>query len=82
MLHQFSEVKFKDHNNLQQIVHATRTALCTDKELPVRVEAAIAIQMLLTSQTKGSLALFSPSSALFHMWTFTRTWREKDCRSS
>lgn len=53
MLHQFSEVKFKDIANLEKAVIATRDALCTDKELPVRVEAAIGLQMLLTSQSKG-----------------------------
>ena len=30
-----------------------RLAMCTDKELPVRVEAALAIQMLLTEQEKA-----------------------------
>ena len=30
-----------------------RGAMCSDKELPVRVEAALAIQMMLTEQEKG-----------------------------
>ncbi len=38
---------------MKNALDLTRNALCTDKELPVRVEAAIALQMLLTEQDKG-----------------------------
>lgn len=54
MFHTFSEVRFKDDANLQRGLDLTRTALCTDKELPVRVEAAIALQMLLAEQEKAT----------------------------
>jgi len=53
VLHYFSEVKFKNDANLQAAVNHCRHALCVDKELPVKVEAAIAIQMLLTEQAKA-----------------------------
>ena len=54
MVHQFSEIRFKQANSLEQAVTLTRQALCTDKELPVRVEAAVALQMLLSNQDKGN----------------------------
>jgi hypothetical protein len=53
MLHHFNEVKFKDEKNLLQALVLTKNCLCTDKDLPVRVEAAIGLQMLITSQAKG-----------------------------
>ena len=54
VIHTFSEVKFKQDVNLQRALDLTRNAMCTDKELPVRVEAAIAIQMLLSQQEKAT----------------------------
>ena len=53
VIHYFSEVKFKQEQSLTIALELTRNALCTDKELPVRVEAAIALQMLLTEQEKA-----------------------------
>ncbi|XP_013398069.1 importin-7 [Lingula anatina] len=53
VLHYFCEVKFKDDANLARGLDLCRTCLCTDKELPVRVEAAIALQMLITNQEKA-----------------------------
>ncbi|XP_064634569.1 importin-7-like [Lineus longissimus] len=53
MLHHFNEVKFKDEKNLQTALVLTKNCLCGDKDLPVRVEAAIALQMLITSQAKA-----------------------------
>ena len=50
MVNSFHEVKYKNRGNLEQAMHLLRVAMCTDKELPVRVEAALAIQMLLTEQ--------------------------------
>ena len=55
MIHQFAEVKYKNKANLARALDLTRTALCTDKELPVRVEAAITIQMLLAEQEDGKV---------------------------
>lgn len=52
MIHTFAGVKFKQDVNLQRALDLTRNAMCTDKELPVRVEAAIAVQMLLNEQDK------------------------------
>ena len=54
MLHSFSEVKFKDMKNLEQALTLLREAMVNDKELPVKVEAAISIQMLLSEQEKGN----------------------------
>ncbi len=53
MIHTFSEVKFKQEVNLSRALELTRNAMCTDKDLPVRVEAAIALQMLLSEQEKA-----------------------------
>lgn len=52
MLHYFSEIKFKQENILVEAVGLTVNALLNDQDLPVRVEAAIALQMLLSSQDK------------------------------
>ncbi|XP_021185790.2 importin-7 isoform X1 [Helicoverpa armigera] len=51
-LHCFASVRFKSDQLLLEAVHLTVTALLNDSELPVKVEAAIAIQMLLSSQEK------------------------------
>lgn len=60
VLNQFAEVKYKNAANLQQALELARNALCTDKELPVRVEAAITLQMLLSEQENGLfLVLYS-----------------------
>ena len=59
MLQQFSEVPFKNVSNLQRLIDLLSKALCEDKELPVRVEAAIAIQHVLVDQEKGYLSTFS-----------------------
>lgn len=52
VLHCFATVRFKSEQLLVEAVRLTVTALLTDTELPVKVEAAIAIQMLLASQEK------------------------------
>ena len=46
-------MKFKNLDNLKVAVDCIRTILSTDKELPVRVEAATAMQVLLSEQEKG-----------------------------
>jgi len=49
----FSEMKFKQETNLYQALEQTKNCMCTDKQLPVKVEAAIALQMLISDQDKG-----------------------------
>jgi importin-7 len=50
VLHCFSDIKIKDPGNLAKIMQLTSNALLTDPDLPVKVEAAVAIQMYLMSQ--------------------------------
>lgn len=49
----FAEMKFKNDQNLRNAVDLVRCALCRDRELPVKVEAAIALQMLISEQERG-----------------------------
>ena len=53
VIRQFSELKYKNVQNVNQAVELVKVALCGDKDLPVRVEAAIAIQMLIGEQEKA-----------------------------
>lgn len=53
MLKHFCELKFKNEQNLKTSLEMVRQCLCSDKELPVRVEAAVALQVLLVEQEKG-----------------------------
>lgn len=53
MLKHFCELKFKNEQNLKTSLEMVRQCLCVDKELPVRVEAAVALQVLLVEQEKG-----------------------------
>lgn len=55
MLHYFCEVKFKSDQNLQSALELTRFCLINDNEMPVKVEAAIALQVLISNQEKGKL---------------------------
>jgi len=51
MLHYFSDIKFKDEGVLRTAFdHTVRCLINPQEEIPVRVEAAIALQMLLTNQ--------------------------------
>lgn len=52
VLHCFANIRFKSEMVLMEAVTLTVNALLNDIELPVKVEAAIALQMLLTSQEK------------------------------
>lgn len=54
MLHYFCEVKFKSDQNLQTALELTRLCLINDNEMPVKVEAAIALQVLISNQEKGT----------------------------
>ena len=51
-MHYFSEIKFKEDAVLAEASRLTINALLTDQDIPVKVEAAIALQMLLNSQDK------------------------------
>ena len=53
MVRQFAELKYKNWQTVNQAVELVKVALCGDKDLPVRVEAAIAIQMLISEQEKA-----------------------------
>jgi hypothetical protein len=53
VLHYFSEIKFKEEAVLAEAIRLTTNALLTDQDLPVKVEAAIALQMLLNAQEKA-----------------------------
>lgn len=53
VLHYFCEVKFKSDQNLQTALELTRRCLIDDREMPVKVEAAIALQVLISNQEKG-----------------------------
>ncbi|KAG7199899.1 hypothetical protein KM043_014345 [Ampulex compressa] len=50
VLHYFSEIKFKQQQILVEAIRLTTNALLTDQDLPVKVEAAIALQVLLSAQ--------------------------------
>uniref|UniRef100_A0A8C9WJC5 Importin 7 n=1 Tax=Scleropages formosus TaxID=113540 RepID=A0A8C9WJC5_SCLFO len=53
VLHYFCEVKFKNDQNLQTALDLTRMRLINDNEMPVKVEAAIALQVLISNQEKA-----------------------------
>ena len=48
VLHYFSDIKFKNADNLKAALDMVRIRMCEDKDLPVKVEAAIALQMMLS----------------------------------
>lgn len=50
VLHNFGDIKFKNQNVLIEILRLATNALLNDKDLPVKVEAAIVLQVYLTSQ--------------------------------
>lgn len=52
-MHYFSEIKFKSEQILVEAVRLITNALLTDQDLPVKVEAAIALQMMLSAQPKA-----------------------------
>lgn len=57
VLHYFSEIKFRQEGMLAEAVRLTTTALLNDGDLPVKVQAAVAIQVLLTNQEKAKKML-------------------------
>ncbi|KAL0280330.1 UNVERIFIED_CONTAM: hypothetical protein PYX00_001656 [Menopon gallinae] len=52
VLHYFSEIKFTEDAVLAEAVRLTSNALLEDRDVPVKVEAAIALQMLLNNQSR------------------------------
>lgn len=46
VMHYYNEMKFRSEENLANAVRLTTNALLTDTDLPVRVEAAIALHSL------------------------------------
>lgn len=52
-MHYFSEIKFKQDQVLYEAIRLTTNALLTDQDLPVKVEAAVCVQTILTSQPKA-----------------------------
>ena len=64
MVRYFCELKFRTEGNLVLAMAAIKTCLLADKDLPVRVEAALAIQMLITEQEKGQLGSSPLSTSL------------------
>ncbi|KFM76182.1 Importin-7, partial [Stegodyphus mimosarum] len=53
VMHYFCEMKFRNEANLITALQLTQAALLNDQELPVKVEAAVALQMLITNQEKA-----------------------------
>ncbi|KAK0080538.1 hypothetical protein PV325_013801 [Microctonus aethiopoides] len=53
VLHYFSKIKFKQEQILVEAIRLTTNALLHDRDLPVKVEAAICLQSLLSAQDKA-----------------------------
>lgn len=51
-------MKFKSDQNLQTALELTRRCLIDDREMPVKVEAAIALQVLISNQEKGKKKIY------------------------
>ena len=62
MVQCFSELQYKDSVNEHHVIESMRNMLHSDKDVPVRLEAAIALQMLLKHQHAGTIAQLSPTS--------------------
>lgn len=60
VLHYFSDIKFKNQANLKTALDMVRHCMCNDKDLPVKVEAAIALQMMLSGQDEAAQELIQP----------------------
>eukprot|EP00095_Tigriopus_kingsejongensis_P004972 maker-scaffold96_size378025-snap-gene-2.39 protein:Tk04972 transcript:maker-scaffold96_size378025-snap-gene-2.39-mRNA-1 annotation:"Importin-7" len=60
MLHYFSDIRYKNPAVLGEAFRLTIYSLLNDKDIPVKVEAAIALQMMLTSQGDVAKAFLEP----------------------
>ena len=67
VLHSFSPLKFHDELVLRNAVELVKQDLIADKEMPVKVEAAIALQTLVSNQEQGLQAYTSPLPCSLHM---------------
>jgi hypothetical protein len=56
---QFAEASIRNKENLSAIITILTNAVMNDVELPVKVEAAMAIQMLLVEQEAGASHMFN-----------------------
>jgi len=71
VLNNFAELKFKNVNNLRTALDIMRNILSNDREVPVRIEAATALQQLLCEQEKGSFhALISFRFFGYILWMY------------
>ncbi|KAK2488729.1 hypothetical protein MC885_014285 [Smutsia gigantea] len=53
VLHAFSSLKFHNELNLRNALELAKKSLIEDKEMPVKVEAALALQSLISNQTQA-----------------------------
>ncbi|KAM4881890.1 importin-8 isoform 2-T3 [Thomomys bottae] len=53
VLHAFSSLKFHNEQNLRSAVEFAKKSLIEDKEMPVKVEAALALQSLISNQIQA-----------------------------
>ncbi|EPY73757.1 hypothetical protein CB1_002578009 [Camelus ferus] len=53
VLHAFSSLKFHNELNLRNAVDLAKKSLIEDKEMPVKVEAALALQSLISNQAQA-----------------------------
>ncbi|XP_037369985.1 importin-8 isoform X1 [Talpa occidentalis] len=53
VLHAFSSLKFHNELNLRNAVELAKKSLIDDKEMPVKVEAALALQSLVSNQAQA-----------------------------
>jgi hypothetical protein len=53
VLHAFSSLKFHNELNLRNAVELAKKSLIEDEEMPVKVEAALALQSLISNQAQG-----------------------------
>lgn len=60
VLHYFSDVKYKNEQVLAEAFRLTVNSLLHDKEPPVKVEAAIAVQMMLSSKGEAARQYLEP----------------------
>jgi len=60
VLHYFSDVKYKNEAVLAEAFRLTVNSLLHDKEPPVKVEAAIAVQMMLSSKGESARKYLEP----------------------
>lgn len=68
VLHCFSQLRFHNALALRNAVELVKKDLVDDSEMPVKVEAAIALQMLVSNQEEGTYAGWSETSHFGGVW--------------